>query len=143
MEYNNLRTKMIFSSSLFLLSLIESNITYIHTHTCTHTNTYRWFHGFLTLEETKKFLEFQPVGTFLMRFSSSKPGSFALAFASAPHPVNPNQNQVTHVMIKTTPRGFSIQEENSEKYFDHVSQIVSYYSTVLTKPFASTLPEEV
>lgn len=97
----------------------------------------RWFHGFLTLEETKKFLEFQPVGTFLMRFSSSKPGSFALAFTSAPR-------SVTHVIIKTAPpRGFSIQEENSEKYFEHVSQIVTYYSSVLTRPFDSALPEEV
>jgi len=88
------------------------------------------------LEETKKFLEFQPVGTFLMRFSSSKPGSFALAFTSAPR-------SVTHVIIKTAPpRGFSIQEENSEKYFEHVSQIVNYYSSVLTRPFDSALPEE-
>eukprot|EP01119_Soliformovum_irregulare_P017626 TRINITY_DN5265_c0_g1_i3.p1 TRINITY_DN5265_c0_g1~~TRINITY_DN5265_c0_g1_i3.p1 ORF type:complete len:712 (-),score=239.28 TRINITY_DN5265_c0_g1_i3:707-2842(-) len=95
----------------------------------------KWFHGFLTIEEAKRFLWGQVVGTFLMRFSSTRPGSFALAFTAAPH-------SVTHVMIRTTPEGFTISEEGEEKLFKSVDLIVNYYNSVLKIPFDSTLPEE-
>lgn len=39
-----------------------------------------WFHGFLTSREAELLLEDQPIGTFLIRFSRSSGGSFALAF---------------------------------------------------------------
>lgn len=80
-------------------------------------------------------MEFQPVGTFLVRFSSSKPGSFALAYTSSPRVVN-------HVIIKTLNKAFSIQEQTGEKHFENVGQIVKHYGSVLNKPFDSTLPEE-
>lgn len=31
-----------------------------------------WFHGYLTMEESKKYLELEPLGTFIVRFSNSK-----------------------------------------------------------------------
>jgi hypothetical protein len=74
-------------------------------------------------------------GTFLMRFSSSKPGSFALAFTNAPQ-------KVTHVIIRTTPDGFSIFEQSKEKIFANLSLLVENYSSMLTTAFDSTLPEE-
>ena len=40
----------------------------------------RWFHGFLTYSETVDLLSDKPVGTYLMRFSKSQPGSMVLAF---------------------------------------------------------------
>ncbi len=42
----------------------------------------KWFHGFMTLEESKKYLEFAPVGDFLVRFSGSRPGSFAVDYVT-------------------------------------------------------------
>jgi len=41
-----------------------------------------YFHSFLTLEESHKYLELEPVGTFLLRFSSSKPGGFVIDYVS-------------------------------------------------------------
>lgn len=57
-----------------------------------------WFHGFLTSNETHRFLETEPDSTFLVRFSSSNPGSFALTFK--------NNGIVTSTLIKTTEQGY-------------------------------------
>lgn len=89
----------------------------------------------MSSEETRKFLEFQPPGTFLVRFSSSKPGSFALGFTST-------NKKVTNVMINTIPKGFSIMEQNQEKVFSNLKEIIAYYGSVLINPFDSILPEE-
>lgn len=63
-------------------------------------------------------------------------GSFAIAFVQA-------GSKVTHVMIRTTSQGFAIQEQNKEeKYFNTVQEVLSHYSSILTRPFESTLPEE-
>lgn len=42
----------------------------------------RWFYGCLSRREALLLLAGQPVGTFLMRFSKSQPGAFALSFVS-------------------------------------------------------------
>jgi hypothetical protein len=94
-----------------------------------------WFSGFLSLDEAKKFLEFQAVGTYLVRFSSSKPGSFAVAFTHTP-------GHVTHVIISTTPEGFSIKEENGDRVFPSLDEIINYYSSVLITPFDSAIAKE-
>lgn len=36
----------------------------------------------MTFEEAKKYLEFAPVGVFLVRFSGSRPGSFAIDYVT-------------------------------------------------------------
>jgi hypothetical protein len=41
-----------------------------------------WFHGFLSRREVGALLSGAKVGTFLVRFSKSQPGSFALCFVS-------------------------------------------------------------
>jgi RhoGEF domain/WW domain/SH2 domain/CBL proto-oncogene N-terminus, EF hand-like domain len=94
-----------------------------------------WFFGFLTMDEAKKFLEFQPVNTYLVRFSGTKPGSFALAFASGPQ-------KVSHVHITTTENGFSVKQQDEEKVFSNLYEIVEFYNTVLKTPFQSQLPYE-
>lgn len=75
------------------------------------------------------------LGTFLVRFSSSKPGSFALAFVMQPQ-------KVINVIITTTKGGFTIIEQNQQKFFSDLQSIIQYYSSVLRQPFISTLPEE-
>ncbi|PRP81722.1 hypothetical protein PROFUN_10822 [Planoprotostelium fungivorum] len=91
-----------------------------------------WFHGFLSGEETKRFLESQPAGTFLVRFSSSKPGSFALGLAQ-------RGGKVNHVMIRSTPEGFVMLESGQETLFASLDDIVAYYAPVLTSPFSSEI----
>ena len=90
-----------------------------------------------------------PVGTYLVRFSSSKPGSFALAFTSAPM-------KVTHVIITTSPQGifnlnkkysyiiigFTIKDQAGEKSFKNLNEIIEFYGAFLKIPFDSTLPKD-
>ena len=38
-----------------------------------------WYHGDLSAQEAEKRLEERPVGTFLVRLSSTKPGSFTIS----------------------------------------------------------------
>lgn len=56
----------------------------------------RWFFGFISHVETEYLLESQPPGTFLIRFSKSNPGSFALGFR-----MNNAQQPIMHILIKT------------------------------------------
>jgi hypothetical protein len=93
-----------------------------------------------------------------MRFSSSKPGAFALAVTTSP-------GQVSHVIITSSNNGFTLMEEvklNSnfaqstliesllitlqsvERNFFCLEDVIKYYTSlgVLTTPFESTLPEQ-
>ncbi len=46
---------------------------------------YSWFFGFLSANESKMFLQSQPTGTYLIRFSqTSKIGSFVLDYVQQP-----------------------------------------------------------
>ena len=75
------------------------------------------------------------MGTFLVRFSSSKTGSFALAYVSS-------VNKVTHVIIRTTDTGFAVTEHSGERVYKSLPEIIQCYSHVLTIPFDSKLPKE-
>jgi hypothetical protein len=55
-----------------------------------------WFHGDVSKKEAKALLEFRPIGTFLIRFSSSVEGWFTLSF------VGPN-GSIQHQRIEHIP----------------------------------------
>jgi len=44
--------------------------------------TQKWFHGFLSRKDADLLLLGEEVGTYLVRFSITRPGSFALAIVS-------------------------------------------------------------
>ncbi len=46
-----------------------------------------WFHGFVSRREATLLLSNQPAGTFMIRFSKSQAGSFAVSFVSENHQV--------------------------------------------------------
>eukprot|EP01087_Luapelamoeba_hula_P024516 TRINITY_DN9358_c0_g1_i1.p1 TRINITY_DN9358_c0_g1~~TRINITY_DN9358_c0_g1_i1.p1 ORF type:complete len:557 (+),score=92.16 TRINITY_DN9358_c0_g1_i1:184-1854(+) len=97
-----------------------------------------WFHGFLSSREAELLLEEQPVGTFLIRFSRSSGGSFALAFVQAPR-------KVLHILIRSAkPDGFHIDEEETSghKTFASLPDIIGHYHVYLSSPFVSDLPRE-
>lgn len=58
-------------------------LTPVSLSTLENINTwlYRWFHGFLGSTEAQKALKGKPDGTFLIRFSTTNPGSYALTVA--------------------------------------------------------------
>ncbi|KAL6069950.1 Phosphatidylinositol 3-kinase regulatory subunit gamma [Balamuthia mandrillaris] len=97
-----------------------------------------WFHGFLSSREATLLLEQQPIGTFLIRFSRSSSGSFALAVVNSP-------GNVLHILIESAqPDGFKIEEEDGEgtKIFGTLEDIIDHYSVFLKFPFNSDLPRE-
>jgi len=99
----------------------------------------RWFYGFLTSKESELLLKAarEPVGTFLVRFSKSKPGSFALAYVE--------KNSVNHILIESKmPLGFQISEKKQtgqSRIFPRLQDIIEHYNFVLLRPFESTLPQ--
>jgi hypothetical protein len=97
-----------------------------------------WFHGFISANESKKFLEQQPVGTFLIRFSGSRPGAFVLDYVR-------EIGHVRSVRLKShISGGFAAQGERpgaKELIFKSLEDLVDTYRKmgVLTLPFSSSL----
>jgi len=98
-----------------------------------------WFFGFISASESKKFWEQQPVGTFLVRFSGSRPGAFVLDYLREPM-------KVRSVRLTSHPSGgFSaLIEGGKERVFKSLHEVVETYTTmnVLVHPFSSDLPEK-
>jgi hypothetical protein len=102
-----------------------------------------WFHGFLSSKEADKLLEAQPIGTFLIRFSKSKPGSFAIAYVDT----NGRGSTVTHTLITSAPpSGFKIEEAHSNipkgRLFVTIHEVVQFYNYILKVPFKSDLTRQ-
>jgi len=96
-----------------------------------------WFHGFLNGRESELLMknQFEPDGTFLVRFSKSKPGSFALAFLK--------DGIVNHILIESfMPDGFKVLTQDSTtqaKLFKTLHDLILHYGFVLKYPFHSDL----
>lgn len=114
----------------------------------------RWFHGFINLNESKKFLEQQSPGTFLIRFSGSRPGAFVLDYVK-------EIGHVRSVRISNNPEGifsyskkiylflflggfYAMTENNEKKIFKSLHELIYEYMNtgVLIKPFPSTLSKK-
>lgn len=101
----------------------------------------KWFYGFLSRQETEGLLRDQPAGTFLIRLSSSQPGSFALAF-SYQQPTG--EKATSHILINSCGPNYQVQEAESgtARIFTSLHEIVDYYSVFLQTPYQSNLPFE-
>eukprot|EP01122_Echinamoeba_exundans_P014658 TRINITY_DN6681_c0_g2_i1.p1 TRINITY_DN6681_c0_g2~~TRINITY_DN6681_c0_g2_i1.p1 ORF type:complete len:1283 (+),score=254.92 TRINITY_DN6681_c0_g2_i1:130-3978(+) len=92
----------------------------------------KWFHGFLTVEEVIRLLSDQPVGTFLVRFSRSKPDSFVLEFVEAKGKIH------TTMITNDMPHGVRILEAaGKEKTFPSIKALIENYSSTMKFPFVS------
>lgn len=109
------------------------------------TNTKRllaqsWFHGFLSSHESELLLREsrQADGTFLVRFSKSKPGSFALAFVQG--------GGVKHILIESAmPEGLKISEQmssGSTRVFSNLEDIIAHYKFVLKTPYIDNVSRQ-
>jgi len=97
----------------------------------------KWFYGFLSRYETDLLLRDQMVGTFLIRLSSSAPGSFALAFSTL---TSNGEKTTCHILINSCkPLGFQVheQESHSARTFQTLYELVDFYSVFLQTPFNS------
>jgi len=98
-----------------------------------------WFFGFISASESKKFLEPQPVGTFLVRFSGSRPGAFVLDYIIKP-------GHVRSVRLTSHESGgfAALIVGGKERVFKTLHEIVDTYTkiNVLVHPFSSELPEQ-
>jgi serine/threonine protein phosphatase PrpC len=92
----------------------------------------KWFHGFLTVEEVIRLLSDQPVGTFLVRFSRSKPDSFVLEFVEAKGKIH------TTMITNDMPNGVRILEAaGKEKTFPSIKALIENYASTMKFPFVS------
>jgi hypothetical protein len=107
------------------LSRVEDNVTRLLSQP--------WFHGFISARESELLLADAAQGVFLLRFSKSTTGSFALAFKSS--------SSVNHIMIQSAlPEGFKIREGKATfKMFESLEAIIKNYDFVLKQPFQSHL----
>ncbi|PRP77814.1 FYN/Yes-like tyrosine-protein kinase [Planoprotostelium fungivorum] len=96
-----------------------------------------WFYGFISRQETDLFLRDQPNGTFLIRFSSTQPGAFALGFIM-------EGREVHHILIKADkPSGFVVTDQSSVgRHFPNLLELVDYYRLFLVHSFWNELPFE-
>lgn len=128
-----------------------------------------WFHGYMTSEESQKYLETERIGTFLVRFSSSKAGAFALDYVRAVDvnnvdqplygPMEPSsfidnnlsesdygtflsKKVVSSVLIESVGIGFKLKENYGDKLFKTLFDVLNQYKKVLYTPFTSTLSSE-
>ncbi len=98
-----------------------------------------WFHGFISPTDSIKFLESTPVGTYLVRFSGSKPGSFTLDYVL-------KQGHVRSVRLNNhVSGGFEVQQQGgNSKVFKTIHDLITTYSkiSVLHRPFSSSITQK-
>ncbi|KAL6045575.1 Phosphoinositide-3-kinase, regulatory subunit 3a (gamma) [Balamuthia mandrillaris] len=93
-------------------------------------NVKRWFHGFLSREETQQLLEGEPPGTFLVRLSASRPASFALSVVK-PSSSSSKENAWEVLSVLVQPDGHygvraQVKDAEYEK-FANIRQVVKRY----------------
>jgi len=99
--------------------------------------TQKWFHGFLSRSEADKLLTGEEVGTYLVRFSITRPGSFALALVA-------RNRSIAHILIERNfPRGVKVEEvkegkKTTKEFEDLFAVIDKYHSRGLKTPFTSS-----
>ncbi len=92
----------------------------------------------MSSREAELLLADEPSGTYLLRFSKSRTGAFALAFIHS-------DRKIYHTLINSGKQGFEIEEVNSKqpKICKSLPDVINHYSLlVLKKPLQSKLPRQ-
>lgn len=97
-------------------------------HRAVETAQEKWFHGYMSREESTKMLEPFPKGTFLVRFSASQPGAVALSRVV-------EQGNIEHTKLESTSEGFALKTPQGIQYFKTISDIVKHNKEILNYPF--------
>jgi hypothetical protein len=75
--------------------------------------TSSWFYGYMSLEESQKYLETENMGTFLVRFSNSKAGAFALDYVRVIAEVDAS-SQPLYGPMETNPISYLNDQDDDE-----------------------------
>lgn len=95
-----------------------------------------WFLGFLGMAEVEYLLQDKPVGTYLVRFSRSVPGSFAIGMR-----VNSPVKPIFHILIDSEPDNqFSVKDPKGKHMFETISEIIIHYARLLICPLKTRVP---
>jgi len=92
-----------------------------------------WFHGFLSRHETESLLYNRKPGTYLVRFSNTRVGSFAIGLQT-------KRQKVAHILIESNSpsKGFKIlilKDGNKvHKHFDSLFSALEFYTAGLKYP---------
>jgi hypothetical protein len=100
--------------------------------------TRRWFYGFLSSREAEFLLHDSKPGTFLVRFSKSRPGNYALAFVE--------RNGVAHISVNAaSSQRFFITEEGcaDPRELHGFDGVIRFYADFLRYPLFSEIAFEV
>eukprot|EP01117_Protostelium_nocturnum_P012108 TRINITY_DN4438_c0_g1_i1.p1 TRINITY_DN4438_c0_g1~~TRINITY_DN4438_c0_g1_i1.p1 ORF type:complete len:514 (-),score=113.99 TRINITY_DN4438_c0_g1_i1:18-1559(-) len=96
-----------------------------------------WFYGFLNKQEADMLLRTEPSGTYLIRFSSTQPGSFALGYTI--------EGKVSHILIKAfKPLGFVVPSKDKPegRIFSTLFELVDCYKAFLSRSYWNPLSFE-
>eukprot|EP01090_Pellita_catalonica_P003467 TRINITY_DN1313_c0_g1_i1.p1 TRINITY_DN1313_c0_g1~~TRINITY_DN1313_c0_g1_i1.p1 ORF type:complete len:777 (-),score=129.97 TRINITY_DN1313_c0_g1_i1:76-2406(-) len=92
-----------------------------------------WFKSFLSREEAERLLYGEPVGTFLVRFSKSHTGSYALGLVRG-------DGSVVHILVESAfpEPGLKVEEREPTRTivrtFDSIINVVEKYQSILGNP---------
>ncbi|ESN98302.1 hypothetical protein HELRODRAFT_193036 [Helobdella robusta] len=111
------------------------------------SNEFSWYRPNMTRDAAIAYLLKKPSGSFVVRNSSSYPGSYALVIKVDPvhgskEQTNENDvNSVRHFLIETSPTGAKLMGYKTEVEFDNLKALIDYHSkTPLALPCRLLLP---
>eukprot|EP00027_Filamoeba_sp_ATCC50430_P009966 CAMPEP_0168562500 /NCGR_PEP_ID=MMETSP0413-20121227/12159_1 /TAXON_ID=136452 /ORGANISM="Filamoeba nolandi, Strain NC-AS-23-1" /LENGTH=696 /DNA_ID=CAMNT_0008593937 /DNA_START=18 /DNA_END=2105 /DNA_ORIENTATION=+ len=91
-----------------------------------------WFYGHLTSDEAAQLLCNQRAGSFIGRFSRSKPGSFAIAYVSS------RGGGVKHILLVKTASGSLEEEGFPDNSYDSIQAYVQFFSDKFNLPLQAS-----
>jgi len=87
-----------------------------------------WFVGDCSGSEAQEALNGQPIGTFLVRFSSTQVGAFAISFVN-------NEEAISHSLIEHLTSGeYKITSEGKPYLFPTINEVLDFHSDTLLYP---------
>ncbi|XP_034271653.1 tensin-4 isoform X2 [Pantherophis guttatus] len=90
-----------------------------------------WFKPSITRDQAIQLLMDEPPGTFIMRDSTSYPGSFGLALKVFSNKAGEDAgNHIRHFLIESSPKGVHLKGTEEEPYFGSLSAFV-YQHTIM------------
>eukprot|EP01088_Endostelium_zonatum_P019356 TRINITY_DN6649_c0_g1_i2.p1 TRINITY_DN6649_c0_g1~~TRINITY_DN6649_c0_g1_i2.p1 ORF type:complete len:1133 (-),score=354.80 TRINITY_DN6649_c0_g1_i2:85-3483(-) len=92
-----------------------------------------YFHGFLTSNEARALITGKPIGTFLLRFSETQPGSIVVSMIN-------KKSEFLQIMVQADlPHGLRVRQTATvTKTFSTFADLIAAYAKVLLLPFGGS-----
>lgn len=86
--------------------------------------------------EANALLENKPAGSFLIRFSKTRPGSFAVTFVDS-------SKQIKHVLLYSAETGYGMTLKSPPTIYESLKQFASAHASKLKYPVVTKIINEV